>query len=179
MITILIGKSAAGKDTYLNKCEKAGTKRIVTCTTRPKRKGEVSGRDYHFMSDKVFDTCKKDGMFVEDREYHTLFKGVPAVWRYGSLKVSDAGSKDYGVILDVDGALSYIEHYGPENIRILYLTVPDDIRRKRAKKRGSFDETEWNRRLLDDREKFSAERIDKLKRALKTYYPRNFKILDA
>ncbi len=37
----------------------------VSCTTRPPRHGEVSGKDYHFLSEKEFEKRIKSGDFLE------------------------------------------------------------------------------------------------------------------
>lgn len=45
---ILVGKSCSGKDTVVKELTKMGYNKIVTCTTRPPRPGEINGREYHF-----------------------------------------------------------------------------------------------------------------------------------
>ena len=45
-----------------------------------------------------------------------------------------------------------------ENRKNMYvIDVDNDIRLERAQSRGSFDITEWNRRLLDDERIFSSQ----------------------
>lgn len=170
MITILLGKSASGKDTMLSHMEKEGAKRIVTCTTRPRRKGEKEGVEYNFISPELFKFWEKCKLFVETRSYNTLVEGKPDTWLYGSPELMNEEERDYATILDVSGTLSYIKHYGPEKIRVKYLVVPDVTRKERAKKRGSFDVTEWNRRARDDAEKFSDKNIAKIKALLGNHF---------
>ena len=58
--------------------------------------------------------------------------------------------------------MKWISVYGNDHIEIRFIDTPNDIRKKRAERRGSFDETEWNRRAADDEEKFSKENLSGL-----------------
>ena len=52
-IFYIMGKSSSGKDTLyrkINEGKKLGLKNIISYTTRPIRKGEMEGREYHFVS---------------------------------------------------------------------------------------------------------------------------------
>ncbi len=160
MITILCGKSASGKDTLLRELVKRGDfVPLVSTTTRPPREGEVEGKDYFFVSREEFEKRKAEGKFVEMRSYNTLVGGKKDVWFYGLEKQELEGCKDYVVILDLGGAEECRRHYGKANTLIFYVDAPDALRRTRAESRGSFDDTEWNRRLLDDDVVFSDDRV--------------------
>ena len=163
MITIYIGKSASGKDTFLRRAVAAGAKPIVSYTTRPIREGERDGVDYNFVSIAQFEELERTGEIIESRFYDTSVAGKQERWYYGSPKV-DPTKDEYVVVLDVAGAMYYIEQYGSQNLNICLLIVPNDIREERAKKRGSFDQTEWDRRLKDDELKFSDEAIASLEK---------------
>ncbi len=164
MITLYIGKSGAGKDTFLNKMVKCGIKPIISYTTRPMRTGEVDGKDYNFVSNEEFDKIYQEGGMFETRAYKTLFNGVKDVWNYGSPKVDP--KDDYVAVVDINGAKSYIKTYGPDNINIIYVYVNDEERKRRAIMRGTFSEEEWNRRLEDDKQKFSVSEMKSLIRLL-------------
>ena len=47
-----------------------------------------------------------------------------------------------------------------DRIKSVYLHVDDDVRKKRNIGRGDFDESEWNRRLIDDKKRFAKEIIE-------------------
>lgn len=158
MIIILIGKSASGKDTLLNEMIKDGIEPMISTTSRPIRDGEEDGVDYNFVSKDYFENHLDS--FLEYRSYNTLFQNHPDTWYYGSPKVELDPEKDYVKIVDIDGAKSIIDYYGKENTYTIYLDVPDDIREQRAKQRGSFNITEWNRRLQDDNIKFSQAALE-------------------
>lgn len=173
MLTIYIGKSASGKDTFFQKMIRLGIKPIISYTTRPKREKEIEGKDYFFISKREFSKKISNCEFLEYRSYETLVNGKKDVWWYGS-PVVDVKNNDYVTVLDIDGAKSCIEAYGSENVDICYIDVDDEIRKERATIRGSFDETEWNRRCNDDKKVFSEENLKELASLLGRPYTRMF-----
>lgn len=161
MFVILCGKSASGKDTLLKEIVSEGSfKPIVSYTTRPKREGEIDGVDYNFISRTEFEDGILNGDFLEYREYKTKVNNIPDTWFYGIRKDDYAINENYITILDLDGARSFLQHYGKDNCYIVYIDVSDNVRTERAKNRSGFDETEWNRRLIDDNKKFSEDNLD-------------------
>ena len=46
------------------------------------------------------------------------------------------------------------KYYGEENLIVIFIDAADEIRQRRAMRRGSFDKFEWYRRLKDDNKKF-------------------------
>lgn len=156
MILVLMGKSGSGKDAILKELEKRGFERVVTCTTRPMREGEVNGKDYYFLSQKDFISLQCNNQMIEYREYQTLVNGEPNVWYYGTSKRPLDMNKDYAIILDKEGAENFAYYYGGNNCFLVYIDTTDEIREQRAISRGSFDKTEWDRRLKDDAKKFEA-----------------------
>ena len=76
MICIL-GGSAAGKSTVAGIL--SGLKpyhKIITYTTRPPRRGEIDGIDYHFVSNDTYVKMQKDMEFAETGSYNG--------WNYGT-----------------------------------------------------------------------------------------------
>ena len=102
----------------------------------------------------------KQGMIAEYRSYKTLVDGVADIWYYGSPKLDP--KEDYAAVLDVQGTRETIRLYGSENVEIIYICADDAVREARAMKRGSFDKTEWDRRMADDAVKFSESAIKDL-----------------
>lgn len=163
MILILIGKSASGKDTILKRYLDDGfLHKIISYTTRPKRIGEVNGIDYNFVSDNQFDEMERQGKFFQTRTYNTFDGDKPCVWKYGSDRVSNKNIH-YGAIMDVQGARDYIKEYGKENVFVVYVDAPKDLRKTRYMSRsggeGFSEEKEWSRRAADDDIKFSDNNI--------------------
>lgn len=156
MIKIYVGKSASGKDHFLNEAVKSGRyERVVFYTTRPKRPKEVEGIDYYFVSEDMFLEMQNTGRLAEFRSYSTLVNKESKIWYYGSPYLMDYKTKDYVAVLDVQGAVDYIKKYGSDYIAIEFIEASDELREARAIKRGGFDKTEWDRRVIDDGKKFS------------------------
>ena len=159
MYLILCGKSGSGKDTILKRLVKRGFTPIVSLTSRPIRDGETNGVEYNFVSRELFESLIRDKKLIEYRTYETLVGGEPDTWYYGLEKTDVDLSKDYVVILDINGAKSFMDYYGRENCYCSYVMVSDAVRTERAMMRGSFDETEWRRRMKADEEDFSPAKI--------------------
>ena len=156
MIVILMGMSAVGKDSVRRVLERDyGYSNIVSYTSRGMRVGEEDGIDYHFVSKKEFEDMIKNNDMKEYRSYEAKLGGINDTWFYGIKKFELDDSKDYVVVIDLVGAENIINYFGKENCILVYLDVSEKVREIRARNRGSFDETEWNRRLLADYKDFS------------------------
>ena len=155
MILILCGKSGCGKDSIMKKLIRFGFNPLISYTTRPKRDGEQDGKEYHFVSDSDFQSMIEKDELIEYRTYDTIF----GKWYYGLKKTKINQHKNYIVILDLEGANSLKYYYGKENCFVCFIDVYDSIRTERAKKRGSFNEDEWNRRMETDNKDFSRNNV--------------------
>lgn len=71
MLLLICGPSCSGKSSIareiVNTCPEASE--IVMTTTREKRRGEVNGKDYHFLSVQEFKEQINDGSMVYSEEY--------------------------------------------------------------------------------------------------------------
>lgn len=159
-ILILCGKSGSGKDAIQRELWKRGFNRVVSTTTRPMREGEVPGREYHFVSRRTFSLLIEWDELIEYRTYTTLVNGKKDVWFYGMRKFQLEESERYVVILDIEGAKSFVDYFGLKNCYVVFVNTSDETREARARYRGSFDETEWKRRLAADEIDFSADKLN-------------------
>ena len=99
--------------------------------------------------------------FIESRTYNTLVNNIPDIWYYGVSKESiDLSKHNYIVVLDILGLIQFKKHY-KDNIISFFINVDEQTRKQRCINREDFDETEWNRRYLDDKEKFTEEVINR------------------
>lgn len=151
--------SASGKDfarDYL--VTEQGFQPIISHTTRPMREGEVHGKDYYFISEQEFISRDYHNDFAETRSYNVLWDNMPDTWHYGTSKneLKYASYKSVG-IKDLIGAVQ-LKKYS-DKVKIIYIHCDDDIREARAKSRGSFCQSEWNRRLVKDGEDFSLDKM--------------------
>jgi guanylate kinase len=152
-IVVLLGKSASGKTTILNKLvdeTNLGLNRWVSYTTRPRRQNEVNGYDYHFIPLETFKTLS----LVDEKVYHTNVNGHSETWYYGHTDEPNTIDKDFIVIADPDGFRQLIKRYGRNRIFAVYIDCDEGIRKIRCKHRKDFDETEWERRAKDDEKVF-------------------------
>lgn len=171
--TILVGKSASGKDAVRKQILKISSyKSIISTTSRPPREGEQEGVDYYFISKDEFIELIEDGAFAEYRKYNAIDKNDEnVVWYYGTRKNNKYNERSkYITILDLDGARSFIDFYGADNCRVCYIFCNDEERERRAKEgRGEdFKQNEWNRRLEDDNKKFALKRFVEMFRDVET-----------
>lgn len=146
---VLIGKSGAGKDTIAKALKSKGFDTVISFTSRPPRDGEVSGIDYNFVSKEQFLDMIKNEELLEYRSYNTLVNNEPDVWYYGTPKLNNYLNKI--IVVDPQGLLDIKKHI---DVISFYIFLYDETREERAKSRGSFDKTEWDRRLKDDEIKF-------------------------
>jgi len=79
LMFVLSSPSGAGKTTLSRLLLKAdrGVRLSVSVTTRPKRRGEVDGRDYHFIDRAQFDAMVKRGGLLEWAEVFGNRYGTP------------------------------------------------------------------------------------------------------
>lgn len=163
MFLIICGKSASGKDTIAKRLSRRGFETLVSYTSRPMRDGEKDFVDYVFLTKQDFEQRIKEGRFIEYRSYKTLVNGKEDIWYYGTPKrdIDDmlTAEKDFVIILDLNGAKAFMDYYGRENCLLCYVGADKQTRTERAMKRGSFDQTEWDRRLEADDLAFPEDRL--------------------
>lgn len=90
-IVALIGKAGAGKDTIADiLCQQHPEwNEIISCTTRPRREGEVEGIDYYYLTEEEFSIKLYNDEFLE----MSFFNG----WCYGTPKSSIKEGINIGV----------------------------------------------------------------------------------
>src|SRR5262245_2730210 len=104
-IFILSGPSGSGKTTLYKRLleSPALNKRIIktiSMTTRAPRPGEKDGRDYFFVSKKLFQHKQKTGQFLESMKVFDNYYGTPKKAVSAAL---EAG-KNVLLCIDVQGA---------------------------------------------------------------------------
>ncbi len=98
LMLVLSSPSGAGKTTLSRMLLRAdrGIELSVSVTTRPQRRGEVDGRDYHFIDLRRFDAIVKSGKLLEWAEVFGHSYGTPRRPVDGALRVG----RD--VLFDID-----------------------------------------------------------------------------
>lgn len=151
LLLLISAASGAGKTTLVQQllAARPGMKRAVTCTTRPPRKGEQDGVDYHFLSEDRFAKLVKAGKFLEHAKVYGLRYGL---LRAEVVKKLRAGT-DVLVNVDVQGAATIRGKAAtdPElkrSLVTLFLTPPSmAVLEQRLRKRGTDSDKVIARRL--------------------------------
>mgnify|MGYP000630989369 FL=1 len=144
-LIVLSAPSGAGKTTVARYLLETipGAVFSVSATTRPRRNGEIDGRDYHFLSREEFERKIAHGELVE---YEEIFGNY-----YGTLRsaTEDALHRGSVMIFDVDvkGALSLKQAY-PQDTFLLFIEPPSlEELERRLRHRGTESEDQIQRRL--------------------------------
>ena len=162
---LILGESGNGKDTIVSELfklkdelEKLNVKKLKSCTTRPKRKGEVQGKEYYFTNNAESTTKYKNDEILEYACYNVAVDNKP--WFYYTLKEDlDLIHSSFIKIINPIG-LSQIQSQVPkEQIVKIHIGCPEDIKLERLKKRGDKEE-EVRRRLEADRKDFEYVTYD-------------------
>jgi guanylate kinase len=144
-IFILSGQSGVGKNTIFKLLEKdlVDFHRVITCTTRPPRAGEVDGHDYYFLTDEEFKKDIEDGKFLEYAHVHNFIYGTPM----SEIKKAEELNLHIFLTIDVQGATK-LKNEMPEVITI-FLKFPD----------GDIDRLVRNRIGHDSKRNLSEDEI--------------------
>lgn len=151
-IIIISGPSGSGKTTLYKKllASKKFKRRLVrsvSITTRPKRKGEKHGRDYLFVSLKMFAYKKRSGHFLESEQVFGNHYGTPNKNVQDLLRVR----KNVLLCIDVKGAKSVRRKF-PKTVTIFIKTTSLAVLAARLKGRGSEQKNVVAQRLKTAKE---------------------------
>ncbi len=152
IIFILSAPSGAGKTTLYN-----GLREIypeirlsVSWTTRARRRGEISGRDYRFISERRFAALKRRGEFAEWARVHDYYYGTP---KRPLVRAVKAG-QDIFLDIDVQGARKIKQAY-PEAVAVFILPPSIAELKRRLSARGTDGKATIERRLANARGEMS------------------------
>ena len=128
-ILALAGKAGAGKDSlYKELLERKPDmfNPLISCTTRPKREGEVDGKDYYFISRETFEKMLLNGDFLEACVFND--------WGYGTPMAQLVEDKINLGIFNPSG-IEYLCDNPSIDLKVLYLIVDAKERLIRQLKR--------------------------------------------
>jgi guanylate kinase len=141
---VLSSPSGAGKTSISKKILQKDNKisLSISCTTRPKRKGEINKKDYIFLSEEDFQKQIKNGDFLE---YALVFGN-----RYGTLRqtVNRFFNKKRDVLFDIDWqGYQQLKQSGMEVVGIFILPPNKKELIRRLKNRGRDTTEEMKKRM--------------------------------
>jgi len=137
LLIVLSGPSGVGKDAVLSRFLTLGTgvRKCVTCTTRPKREGEVDGVDYTFLSTEEFERRWAAGGFLETAEYAGYQYGTPRDY----VERETALGHDVILKIEVQGGREVKRQY-PEAVMVFL--VPPSMEELERRLRNRLTETD-------------------------------------
>lgn len=153
MVLIVSGPSGSGKSTLVQRIlELPGTMPSISCTTRPRRATEATGKCYDFVTESVFDAMVARGEFLEyARVFGKHSYGTPKKW----LEESKKKNLDLVLEIDVQGA-AQVKQKLPESVAIFILPPSRAELERRLRSRGQDSDEEIARRLARARDEIEA-----------------------
>lgn len=116
----------------------------VSHTTRPRREGELDGREYHFITATEFERMSRHAEFLEHNEVHGNFYGTAKSEVLPRL----AAGEDVVLDIDVQGARDIREAY-PEAISIFIVPSSASELERRLRRRGLDGDDAIRKRLIN------------------------------
>lgn len=151
LFLILAGPAGSGKTTLCDRLvdENDHLERVVTCTTRAPRAGEIDKVDYYFLSDEQFDAKVESGEFLEWAHVHT--------YRYGTLKstIEAKLEDDVDLVMNIDvQGVAFVQEaarnkpmIGQRLVTVFIMPASFDELNERLRGRGKDDKAEISRRI--------------------------------
>ena len=144
IIFIISGPSGGGKTTLTGKVMEAldNLRFSVSCTTRERRKGEVDGRDYTFISESEFMDMARENKFAEYANVYGHLYGTPI----DQLEMAKKTGVDLILDIDVQGARQIRDKH-PSGVFCFVMPPNIEDLRKRLKARGSEEDAVIEKRI--------------------------------
>jgi guanylate kinase len=144
LLFVLSSPSGAGKSTIARMLLDSddGIAMSISATTRPKRRGEIDGRDYHFVGTERFEQMVTEGAFLE---WAHVFGH-----RYGTLKSEVLKAIEGGrdVLLDIDWqGTQQLKQVDPDIVRVFILPPSLKELERRLTRRGTDSEDVIRQRM--------------------------------
>jgi guanylate kinase len=128
----------------------------VSATTRPRREGEVNGKDYLFLDRGQFERMRDGGGFLEWFDVYGDLYGTPR----GPVEEHLATGDDVLLEVDVQGALAVRDAF-PDAVLVFVKAPSREEQRRRLFERGQDDPEAIERRLARaEAEEAATDRFD-------------------
>ncbi|CAN6455846.1 unnamed protein product [Victoria cruziana] len=121
LIVVISGPSGVGKDALIKRLQEVrdGIHFVITATSRPKRPGEVDGKDYFFVTKEQFLSMVNNDQLLEYALVYGDYKGIP------KQQIRDFMARGFDIVLrvDIQGAATLRSMLGDSAVFIFL--VPD------------------------------------------------------
>lgn len=156
LMFILSSPSGTGKTTIARKllAEVDGLGLSVSVTTRPKRPGEVDGKDYIFVDQAKFDEMVEEGEFLEWAVVFGNSYGTPKAQIKAGLKAGE----DFLFDIDWQGTQQLYQRMEVDVVRVFLLPPSIEELEHRLRSRGTDSEEVIQGRM--DRARFEISHWD-------------------
>ena len=145
LLLVLSSPSGAGKTTICKEVLKKNKdlKMSISYTTRPKRKSEVDGKDYFFVSEKKFKELQSKDFFIENAKVFDHLYGTPKNF------VEENLIKGVDVLFDIDwqGAQKLSNFSKTDIVSVFILPPSNSTLKERLKKRNEDSSEIVNKRM--------------------------------
>lgn len=152
MVLVVSAASGTGKTSLIEAvlASDSTLKLSVSYTTRPQRKGEIDGVDYHFVSEEEFLKLKEQDCFIETAEVFGHLYGT------GLTQTQACLDRKETVLLEIDwqGAQK-IRKVIPDAVTIFLLPPAMSVLRARLERRGQDSPETIQKRLAGAAEEIS------------------------
>ncbi len=132
-LLVFVGESGSGKTTIITELARlfpSKFKKVVTCTSRSMRAGEIDGEDYHFLPTEYF---------INNQDL-VLTKKTDEGFYYGTKKV-DLFSRDHHLLLASKmTGIGKLLDLGLKNILAVCISISHELKIARMRQRGDTEE---------------------------------------
>ncbi|MDI6861287.1 MAG: guanylate kinase [Caldisericia bacterium] len=147
MLIVISGPSGSGKGTIIKEVLKIRPELVysVSYTTRPKREGEVHGKDYYFISTSEFEDLIKKNFFLEWAKVYNFYYGTSKEFVMENLRKN----KDVILEIEIQGARKIREIFDKQNAVFIFIAPPDfeELKRRILERKRGETEDEIKERL--------------------------------
>jgi len=140
---IIVGASGSGKDYLLKGLIAKGESYEPKITTRPIREGELNGVDYNFLNEKEFSLMYEKNLI----KVHQSFNIKNQKWYYA---ISNENFKKNNLFIMTPYEVSLLSAEERKGCFVVFLDIPEEIRRKRISERNDNNDS-IERRIFADR----------------------------
>lgn len=156
-LILVIGRSGSGKDTLVRRAMiPFNAISVPSYTDRPIRPTEVNGREHTFLTKEQFDeVMRTEKVFAYTKIGETGYRYCTTVEMLRRFP-----EENIFYIIDPEGFYFCQKFVNEFNMKCIYVTADDELRKARANRRNG-DTTAWEKRNKDEDDQFTLFELEK------------------